>query len=345
MKKRISVLVAAVLAISCLATACGNNGTEVKVGLGAHTDFSYGSHNIGDEVYGQAVTETTAQADIHVAAVMVGADGKIVNCKIDAIQIGGKVDATGKFLSDAATEFKTKKELKEDYNMKGASAIGKEWYEQVAAFESWCIGKTVDEIKNMGLKDGGYATDATLLTGCTIKVNAIQQAVVRAVEGATWTGASANDTLGIGLTGEFSEIKDATTEENGQVQAYANFAAVAQNGEGKVTCAVIDSVQAYSKWDATGKLTHDLTKEPTTKYNLKEAYGMKETSASIGKIEGGKEWYEQIEAFMGFINGKTASEISGIAVSDGKATDTVLSAGCTMTITAYQEAAVKALAK
>ncbi|MBQ8627791.1 MAG: hypothetical protein IJ419_16800 [Agathobacter sp.] len=352
MKKRISVLVAAVLAIGCIATACGGNaGGEVKVGLGAHTDFTYGSHNIGDEVYGQAVTETTAQADIHVAAVMVDANGKIVSCKIDAIQLAGKVDATGKLLTDVSTEFKTKKELKEDYGMKGASAGagkiegGKEWYEQAEAFELWCVGKTLDEIKNMGLSDG-YPTDSTLTTGCTIKVNCIQQAVIRAIEGATWTGASSNDTLGLGLVGELTSNADATAEANGKVQAYANFAAVAQNAEGKITCAVIDSVQANSTWDTTGKLTHDLTKEPTTKYNLKEDYNMKGTSATIGKIEGGKEWYEQIEVFMGFINGKTSSEVAAITVNEeGKTTDTTLSTGCTMTITAYQEAVVKALAK
>ena len=295
MKKRISVLVAAVLAIGCLATACGGNaGGEVKVGLGAHVDFAYGSHNIGDEVYGQAVTETTAQADIHVAAVTVDANGKIVSCKIDAIQVAGKVDGTGKLVTDVATKFQTKKELKEGYNMKGASPIGKEWYEQADAFEKWCVGKTLDDIKNMGLSDG-KPTDSTLLTGCTIKVNCIQQAVVRAIEGATWTGASASDTLGLGLVAELTSNADATAEANGKVQAYANFAAVTQNAEGKITCAVIDSVQANSTWDATGKLTHDLTKEPTTKYNLKEGYNMKPASGI------GKEWYEQIDVFKQFI--------------------------------------------
>ena len=339
MKKRISVLVAAVLAIACLSTACGESGSEVKVGLGAHTDFSYGSHNIGDEVYGQAVTETTAQADIHVAAVMVDADGKIVSCKIDAIQIAGKVDATGKLLTDVSTEFKTKKELKEDYNMKGSSEIGKEWYEQAEAFEKWCVGKTVDEIKNMGLSDG-YPTDSTLTTGCTIKVNNIQQAVVRAIEGATWTGATSDDTLGLGLIGELTKNTDATAEENGTVQAYANFAAVAQNAEGKITCAVIDSVQATSTWDTTGKLTHDLTNEPTTKYNQKEDYNMK------GASEIGKEWYEQIDAFKSFITGKTSAEVTAIAVDDsGYPTDSTLTTGCTMKVVAYKEAVVKALAK
>ena len=272
---------------------------------------------------------------------MVGADGKIVSCKIDAIQIAGKVDATGKLLTDVSTEFKTKKELKEGYNMKGASAIGKEWYEQAEAFEAWCKGKTLDDIKNMGLKDG-YPTDGTLTTGCTIKVNCIQQAVVRAIEGATWTGASANDTLGLGLVGELTSAANAadTETKTGKVQAYANFAAVAQNADGKITCAVIDSVQANSTWDATGKLTHDLTKEPTTKYNLKEGYNMKPAS----KIQ--KEWYEQIDVFKSFIVGKTASEVSAIAVDEkGYPTDKTLTTGCTMKVTAYKAAVAKALAK
>lgn len=33
----------------------------------------------------------------------------------------------------------------------------------------------------------------------------------------------------------------------------------------------------------------------TTKKTLKDDYAMKETSASIGNIEGGAEWYEQVE--------------------------------------------------
>ena len=39
----------------------------------------------------------------------------------------------------------TKKELKEDYQMKQASSIGKEWYEQVAFFENY--------VEKKGIKD------------------------------------------------------------------------------------------------------------------------------------------------------------------------------------------------
>ena len=40
--------------------------------------------------------------------------------------------------------------------------------------------KTVDDIKNMGLSDG-YPTDSTLTTGCTMKVVAYKEAVVKAL--------------------------------------------------------------------------------------------------------------------------------------------------------------------
>ena len=47
--------------------------------------------------------------------------------------------------TDLATTFETKKELKEGYNMKPASPIGKEWYEQIAALEEYATGKTAAE--------------------------------------------------------------------------------------------------------------------------------------------------------------------------------------------------------
>ena len=47
MKKRISALLAAVLVVGSLATACGNTnaGGDVKVGLGLHTQMDYSSKN------------------------------------------------------------------------------------------------------------------------------------------------------------------------------------------------------------------------------------------------------------------------------------------------------------
>ena len=76
-----------------------------------------------------------AQADVTAASVMLDSKGTIVGISFDVVQTKVNFDATGTITTDLATEFKTKKELKEDYNMKPASPIGKEWYEQIDALE------------------------------------------------------------------------------------------------------------------------------------------------------------------------------------------------------------------
>ncbi len=347
MKKIISVLLVAVLSLSCLA-ACGDdagNGAEAKVGVGIHTDFTYASKDASAEKDGNA------QADITMAGVLLDAEGKIVAVKIDAVQVKCAIDATGAVKTETGVAIKTKKELGLDYNMKATSAKignikdGGEWFEQAEWFEKWCVGKTLNDLQGLALKDG-VPTDTDLFAGCTMKVTGLQQAVVRAIKGATWTGAKTTDTLGLGHTAVLNSASAPADEKDGKCQAYINVAAVAQNAEGKITCAVIDSVQANSSWDATGKLTHDMTKEPTTKYDLKEGYNMKNTSAQIGVIEGGAEWYEQIEHFMTYVLGKDAAAVKAIAVKDGGyPTDTALTAKCTMKVADYISAVTEALAK
>ena len=82
-----------------------------------------------------------AQADVTAASVMLDSKGTIVGISFDVVQTKVNFDATGTIPNDLATEFKTKKELKEDYNMKPASPIGKEWYEQIDALEKYALGK------------------------------------------------------------------------------------------------------------------------------------------------------------------------------------------------------------
>lgn len=344
MKKRIALLLAAVLAVGTLATACGGNeggsdaAAKVKVGLAAHTDFTYGSHSIGDVVYGNPVSETTAQADIHVAAVMLNEDGTIAQVVIDAVQVKATVDATGAMTTDPATTFQTKKELGTAYNMAPASPIGKEWNEQAAAFEAWCVGKTADQVA-AGVGAEGYPVDETLLTGCTIKVNAIQAAVVRACEAAVASEATAADKLGLGMTAELSSYAAATAEADGKVQAYVNYAATAKNAEGKITAVLIDSVQANSTWGVDGILTTDMANEPVSKYNKQFDYGM----APVSTLENG-EWFQQIDVFKATVLGMDAAAVDAIATDDGGyPTDETLRTGCTMKVKAYKTAVCKAL--
>ena len=93
MKKRIALLLAGALAVTSL-VACGGNGgnnasAKVKVGLGAHVQMDYSTKDATAEKDG------TAQADLHVAAVTIDADGKIVAVEVDSIQMKATFGADG----------------------------------------------------------------------------------------------------------------------------------------------------------------------------------------------------------------------------------------------------------
>ena len=341
MKKRIALLLAGVLTVTSL-VACGGNGgndaAKVKVGLGACTSFSE-SYSIGEEHYGQPATVTNAQVDIHVAAVTLKEDGTIAKVQIDAIQIKNNVDATGALATDAKTTFTSKYDLKEDYDMKGKSPIGKEWYEQIDIFEQWCEGKTLDQVK-AGIGADGKPSDDTLKSGCTIAMGDIVAAVADACAKAVATDATTADTLGIALIGEMSSPANATAEKDGTFQAYVNFACTTQNANGEITSVLIDSIQAYPTWGVDGVLTTDAAQDVRTKYTKQYDYDMK------GKSPIGKEWFEQIDVFKQSIMGKKAADVTAIAVDEkGYPTDETLRTGCTMKVSAYKTVVVKSLEK
>lgn len=121
--------------------------------------------------------ETNLQYDSNYAAVTFDAEGKITSCLIDASQAKCSI-ADGKFTVEKGA-YQSKKELKENYNMKVASPIEKEWFEQAAAFEAWAKGKTAAEVK-AGVGEDGKPSDADLKAGCTIIVNAIAENVAAA---------------------------------------------------------------------------------------------------------------------------------------------------------------------
>ena len=144
MKKILAVGLASVLALSFAACSNGEEAAEggsdaatVKTGLAVVSSIS-------------EVKETTLTIDSVAAAVLVDADGKVVQVKIDEAQTKPDLAVD----NGNVTDLRTKLEKQGDYNMKGASPIGKEWYEQIAAFETWATGKTVDEIKAGVGEDG-----------------------------------------------------------------------------------------------------------------------------------------------------------------------------------------------
>lgn len=170
MKKRMAVLLCAVLAMSTLAVGCGAKNAPVKTGVGIITSAS-GSKDAGEKD-GVAAAETT------IAAVTVDEDGKIVTCAIDVAEAKISFNAEGKLTTDVATEFRSKQDLGEAYGMKEFSGIGKEWNEQADAFAAYCVGKTVDEVTGIA------ADDADLTASCTIHIDGFQAAVAKAVANA-----------------------------------------------------------------------------------------------------------------------------------------------------------------
>ncbi len=97
-----------------------------------------------------------ARFDVTACALCIDADGKILGVKFDTLQADVGFDLAGALVGDLTGELETKKELGDAYNMKEASGIKKEWYEQIAALEDWMRGKTVDAV--LGMKVTG--TDA-----------------------------------------------------------------------------------------------------------------------------------------------------------------------------------------
>ncbi len=150
---------------------------KTKTGLGHAVSIAKSTSATADAA-------ALAETDDTFAAVTVDENGKIVGVLIDTAQVKINVDATGAVTTDTTAAPKTKVELGDEYGMKKASAIGKEWYEQIAALGQWMIGKTVDQVKGMKVSDQGTAAEADLTSSVTIHVadylTAVQKAVANA---------------------------------------------------------------------------------------------------------------------------------------------------------------------
>ena len=279
-----------------------------------------------------------AQTDSLAVAVIVDKDGKIVNAVIDSAQTKINFSKEGKITTDLATIFKSKVDMGEEYGMKKASSIGKEWNEQAAAFADYVKGKTVEEIKGIAVTEEGVPTGDDIKGSVTVKVKDFIAGIEKAAANAKEIGASSTDKLGIAIETNIAKSKDAG-DEAGLAQAYSTYVVTTTDADGKITSAIIDGSQANINFDATGKITSDLTAELKTKQELGEGYGMKKASAI------GKEWNEQADAFAEFIKGKTADEVKGMKVSaDGLTEEEELKSSVTVHVTDFiklTEASVK----
>lgn len=151
-----------------------------KLGLGIKTD-----------VAGTAATPekpARAQVNTYMNAIALDDAGAIVANIIDVVQAKVDVDAEGKIV-ERSENVETKKDLKERYGMTKASAIGKDWFEQMAEFEKYTIGKTIDDINGIPVtqRDENHVAvpDVPELTSTvTITIDGYQAVMTKAVANA-----------------------------------------------------------------------------------------------------------------------------------------------------------------
>ena len=120
----------------------------------------------------------TAQNYATVAALTMK-DGTITSCYIDAVQANVNFDATGSITTDLSTPVSTKNQLGDGYGMRAASSIGKEWYEQAAAFSAYVTGKTQAEVAGIAVEEG-KPTDADLAASVTVGIGEFQALIAKA---------------------------------------------------------------------------------------------------------------------------------------------------------------------
>ncbi len=339
MKKLFAILLCACMLVAVV--ACDTPAKEAEYKLGMGVVVSMDSSATGN-----------AQVDATVATVVTDANGKIVLCRVDVAQ--NKMAVANGAVNTAAT-FETKMELGDRYGMapvgidNDKNGVTLEWYEQAKAFESWVVGKTADEVKNMQTQEAGghtIAVDQALLdAGCSMQITDFRDAVVKACndeQGMSFKTA-ATFTLGVAAKTTAADSAAATAEANGTVKMYTDFAASVVV-DGKIVASLNDAIQPDITINAAGEIVEKSYK--ATKRELKEEYGMT-PAVNFGMDWNGDgktlEWYLQSAEFSKYVVGKTAADVEAMAtkVVEGhgyviSADDALLTAGCTIQITAIK---------
>ena len=140
-------------------------GDELKLAITAQLDAQDGA----------------AQLTVDAAALTVKGE-TITSCCIDSVQAKVEYDATGAITTDLTAAPKTKNELGYDYGMVAynASAIGKEWFEQVENFCAYITGKTFSEVANIAVTETTAPADVDLATGTTIAIGGFTKLIAKA---------------------------------------------------------------------------------------------------------------------------------------------------------------------
>ena len=125
--------------------------------------------------------------------------------------------------------------------------------------------------------------------------------------------------------------------KDGHAQVDATVATVVLDADGKIVACRLDCAQ--NKMDVEdGEVNTEATFE--TKRELRERYNM------VAFSDATREWFEQAEAFEAYVVGKTADEVENMETKENNGhnvtEDDTLFASCSIDITAFKAAIVKA---
>lgn len=355
MKKFMALLLSAIIAAGLPGCGTKNNassgGQSASQGTpsqnGQNSSESQGKMKLGLALSAHGEDSSSADEDgdgkasirFLTAAVLTDEEGKILSCVLDEAEGSVSFDRTGKITSESQGEIPTKKERQEDYGMKKASSIGREWYEQAEYFASYLKGKNLSEIRGISVDEAGYPTGEDLRAGCTVKISDYIDTVAKAMEQAENFAGKAEDSLSLGAKVQVTTASGAAEDTDGKIVITMTAAAAATDSSGKITGCLLDSVQGEVRMDTSGKVTQS-EEEYQSKKELQYEYGMKKAS------DIGKEWFEQAKGFEEYVLGKTAFEVSSISVDENTSpTDGDLSAVCTIKIGDFQDCIDKAIGK
>ena len=338
MKKVLALALTAAMALSMV--ACGSSApaepeapeVTYKTGLGVVVEVAPTNEDVENE------KGASAQVTSTIVAATFDSNDKIVSVTIDVAQQTAKFDLEGQ--PDGSVDLRTKIEKQGDYGMLKASAIGKEYFEQIEALEAWMTGKTLSEVMAMPTfeRDASHTNVPDvedLKASVTITVQdylaALQKAYDNAVECA---GVPAKTGLGTVISASVAG-EDAAEETGASVQINTNMMAVAVDAEGKIVAAQLDVAQQKVAFDLEGVAgTTDLR----TKVEKEGDYGMLKASAI------GKEYFEQSKAFTEWMVGQTVAEVVAMPTYERDASHTAcpdvedLKASVSITVGDYLEA-------
>ena len=342
MKKLLAMLLALVMVLSF--AACGTTEEPVEEPTDAPVEEpteepteepAEATYTLGLGVVVSQTVGEKAQVDATFASVVLDAEGTIVAIDLDVAQSKGVKTEAGVYTAEGF-DARTKTEKGPDYGMTVASPIGAEWDAQMAAFEAWAIGKTVEYVTGVELVEhNGHnvaMNETDLYAGCTMDITAFQAALADALNNTVEFTTAEEFKLGLGVVTSCS-VKETS------IEMYSDIAAVVTAGD-VVLAARLDAIQPKIGLEADGTTT--AKEDLRSKYQLKEDYGMIPASPI------GAEWYTQADAYCAYVVGKVAADLEAIELVEHNGhmvalNEADLYAGCTMQVGSYIEATVKAI--